>query len=1031
MKRIISALLCLLLLVGCAEPGATAPNTQSPSQSSSSSSSQSLVQSPPLTPVQTTSGIFDALSQRAGYWLRAAVLHCGEGNGRWRDTLDALLQPLVLNLEAGELDTSATPDLSAALSKLDMLYLDESLLNASDWESIQAALLDFTQSGGAVLVPNRFADALPLDYLGASSFEALGAYPTDLSLPQGLGDLTALQSVISDFHYLYRSFSDFEALKTRDYGVAMVPDTAAGLAYQGDRALYAVNRYGKGAVLFVNPLLPNAFLQSGFSMKARDKEQLAFASTVASCNQLLWNEWAAYVYKLRYGFSLERVFGSYGSPSMSWELHYEEITGFEHNSLAQFSTLAEAARQIPSFSLVRNTYWWFTRVERMTYLLGQGRASPSFPMDYEENAYSSGTHIDSGGKWLSQGWLENGGSYFKDYPEYSLRLYPTAVDYSGDGREDFFCGTREGYLYYYENLGMTGLDGRLRLSEAQEVTDLEGKPLKMEYFSSPALLDLDGDGFLDLITGGFDGALHWFRGNGTLAFSPQGILLETDFTGQLLPSVGDIDGDGVLDLAVGSFKGILLLYFGQKQDTATVFDSGHMAALSRLCADQSFGSWLSPCLADYNGDGALDLLIGTLNGYIAFLPGDGHGGFTFSHYLSCGERDYKGTDRIKFGTYATPLLLDLNDDGILDLLCGYQEYGLAYPIDSPYFPQRDTLQQQMDWAKDRHYYVGLHFYTNSYASPEREAYELEAHKRAMEAYGLETNRIGANQHTWYISTLAPEQSMESLWNAGLLWQSGYAGAGSTYIAPQNAAEAVVSLPFFKMDDGKRTILMQNCSVLPYRDTEWSDLSGKYQIPICVYYHCDMMYQSDANARESIQKVSDFQQKFGYNFMREDQLMLASAAAYNVKVDVATTDGGFIITPSALSTDFPLYDQEAQSACGLQIDFAEGLETAFAPDARVWKQTQNGFALGLDGPVTLREGATAASRHLLQVNLPAELTCDENGAEVSFHGEGMLQAVVSGSAETSDTSWTVDHYEDQTVFTKFGAKDTLHLTYSGG
>ncbi len=1015
MKRIISIFLCLLLLSGCAGPDAAVPE----------------IQSPPLTQVNTVSGISDALSQRKGYWLRAAVLHFGEGDGHWRDTLDALLQPLVLNLEAVELDASAIPDISAALSGLDLLYLDESLLDASGWETLQTKILDFTKSGGAVLVPNGFASTLPLDYLGASSFEPLDAYPDDISLPQGLGDLSALQSLISDFHFLYSCFTDFETLKTRDYGVAMVPGTAAGLAYQGDRALYAVNHYGEGTVLFVNPLLPNAFLQSGFSMEARDENQLAFASTVSSCNQLLWNEWAAYVYKLRYGFSMKRVFGSYGSPSMSWELHYEEITGFEHNSLAQFSAMAEAARQIPSISLIRNTYWWFARVETMTYLLGQGGASPSFPMDYEESAYSSGTHIDSGGEWLSLGWMENGGSYFKDYPEYSLRLYPAAVDYSGDGREDFFCGTREGYLYYYENLGMTGLDGRLRLSEAQKITDLEGVPLKMEYCSSPALLDLDGDGFLDLITGGFDGTLQWFRGNGTLAFSPQGVLLDAGFTGQLLPSVGDIDGNGVLDLAVGSAKGILLLYFGQKQGATTVFDSDHMAALSRICADQSLGSWLSPCLADYNGDGASDLLVGTLDGYIALLLGDSHGGFTFSHYLSCGEMNYKGTDRVKFGTYATPQLLDLNGDGVLDLLCGYQEYGLAYPIDSPYFPQRDTLQEQVDWARDRRYYIGLHFYTNAYASPERENYELEAHKRALESYGIETDHIGANQHTWYISTLAPEQSMESLWNAGMLWQSGYAGAGSTYIAPQNSAEAAVSLPFFKTDGGKRTILMQNCSVLPYRETEWSDLSGKYQIPICVYYHCDLIYKSDENARDYIKKVSDFQHKFGYNFMREDQLMLASAAAYNLKVDVATADGGFTITPSAISTDFPLYDREAQNSCGLQIDFAVGFETAFAPDARIWKQTGNGFALGLDGPVTLRENTAVANSHLLQVNLPADLTCDENGAEVSFHGEGMLQAVVSGGAETSDTGWIVDRYEDRTVFTKFGAKDTLHLTYSGG
>lgn len=1005
MKRILCVLLCLTLLAACSAP-ASVPEAAEP-----------------LPAVQNAAELAAALEERDGYRIRAAVLRGGEG-GHWRETLDYLKQPLLVNLEAEVMD------LSTDFSGMDVLYLDESLLSAPDWADAAQRIMDFTETGGAVFVPNAFSDAFPAGYLGAAGFAPL-AFQEELVLPTGLDDLSDLQDLIADFHALYKSFEDYETLKSCDYGNAMVPDTAVPLILSGDGelALYAVNRWGEGAVLFSNSLLPNGFVQGDFSMEARDLSQPAFASTVASCNQLFLSEWAAYVSKLRYGFALDRAFGCYGSPSMCWSLHYEEMTAFENDSLRRFSALAETAGQIPSLVLIRNAYTWFARAETMTYLLGQPEGTP-FRMDFQESAYSSGVHVDSGGKWLTQGWLDEGGSYFDDHTEFRQRLSPCAADFNGDGLADFFCGASDGSITYYENLGMTGLDGRLRVSEAQTVFTTDGSPLKMDYYTAVTVMDVDSDGQLDLLVGGPDGNVHWYRGDGTLVFEQKGILIETGFHGVNLPAAGDIDGDGVTDLAVGSEQGILLVYFGRKEGNATVFSTEQMAALSRDCADWELGHWLSPCLTDYDGDGKTDMLVGTFDGYIALLLGDGTGRFFFDDYLRCNENNYKGNDRLKFGNFAAPMLLDLNGDGIRDLICGHQEYGMNYPIDSPYFPQRDRLQDQMDFAKSRSYYVGVHFYTNSYASEEREAFELAAHKKVMEAYGLQTEGIGANQHTWYTSTIDPAQSMRSLWNAGLLWQSGYAGAGSSYIAPQMSPEAAVSLPFFLTIGGERTLLMQNCSVLPYCDEALSDLSGKYGVPICVYYHCDMIYRSDEEARDYIDKLSDFQGKYGYNFTREDQMMKASAAAYNLTVEVRAAGDGFVITPGAASTDFSLYDESFQKAAGVRVDFTGGLERVFAPDARVWKETEDGYAVGLDGPVTFRQGGETG-RHVLQINTPAEISRADNGAEIAFTGEGMFQAVVSGEAETPDEGWTADRCDGGTVFTGFGGPATLHVRYMGG
>ena len=130
----------------------------------------------------------------------------------------------------------------------------------------------------------------------------------------------------------------------------------------------------------------------------------------------------------------------------------------------------------------------------------------------------------------------------------------------------------------------------------------------------------------------------------------------------------------------------------------------------------------------------------------------------FEDFFTNGEPNYKGNCNIKFGNNCVPFFVDIDGDGALDLLCGSLEYGLCYPIDSEYFPCREELQAQVDYIKEQGFYIGAHFYTNEYSSKEREAYELERHKEAMESYGIDTSFIGANQHTWHTNKVDRTQT---------------------------------------------------------------------------------------------------------------------------------------------------------------------------------------------------------------------------------------------------------------------------------
>lgn len=949
--------------------------------------------------------------------LRAAVLYDGQtADGSWADVLSRLEQPLLLNFSAEALDSGRAD----ALSGFDLVYADESLLSAENPAALAETLMDFVERGGALFLTNGFHSFFPKDFLGAAGFEKITALPEELKFPELGEDLAELQQIISDFSKLYAQYPDSEARAQYDYGYGVKPGTATALVTAGGLALYTMNEYGAGQVFFTNPLLPNTADINGFSLTSRNEAQTALSNTTASGNQLLENAFASYISKQRWGYSLYRVFGSLGRPSMAWELHYEEITGFQNDAGILFGELCRESSQVPGYTLIRNTYWWFLRAESVSYLLGEkGENGAAYTMDYYESAYSSGTHVVAGEEWLSLARLENAGSYFVDYEEFTQRAYPDVVDLDGDGLLDIICGSSDGRLYFYKG---EGFHDRFKTGYREYLTDSAGRPLLVESYSAPAAVDVNGDGVLDLISGCADGKLYWFSGNGDLTFEYQGLLNNCLMPGQSLPAVGDLNGDGRQDLIVGSGGGELTVWYG-KSEAALETSEG-----LPLVLPADLGKWLAPSVADLDGDGKNDLAIGTEEGYIArLLSKDGLP--EFAGYLTLNEKNYKGNANAKFGNNCVPCFADLNGDGTQDLIAGSLEYGLAYPIDSPYYPYYEQLQKSVDYITDNGFYLGVHFYTNEYASPERERAELSYHLAAMEKrYGVSFGPTGVNHHTWYSSTGTPTQSLLSAWEAGLLWNSGFSPAKNGDTAPQVSAQNVISLPFFLTVDGERTILVQNCATLLYSDSEWTDISARYGMPVCIYYHCDFAYQNEEAARENIRTAEAFRRKHAYNFVGEDQLMLATAAAYHLGVSLEATAAGVTITPSALATDFPLYQAAYQNSCGLRISLGEKLaHTALSVDADVWSREGNTIYASLNRPLSISLGERAGT-HLQQVNLPAELSTTDSGAEIKFRDGGMMQVTVAGSAETSSEGWTKEAYDGFTVFTKYGAADTITITF---
>ncbi|MFY9660906.1 MAG: FG-GAP-like repeat-containing protein [Terriglobales bacterium] len=174
--------------------------------------------------------------------------------------------------------------------------------------------------------------------------------------------------------------------------------------------------------------------------------------------------------------------------------------------------------------------------------------------------------------------------------------------------------------------------------------------------ASVVIADVNGDGHPDLITanGGPDVGVLLNNGNGTfqnaVTYSVGGPGLEASSV-----AVGDLNGDGYPDLAVatncGECGGSVLLGNGDGTFHAPIyFDAGQGIS--------------SVAMADLNGDGKLDLVVGVNSSpeynNVSVLLGNGDGTFQpVVNYNPGGE-----------GAVTSLAIADVNGDGYLDLVVG-------------------------------------------------------------------------------------------------------------------------------------------------------------------------------------------------------------------------------------------------------------------------------------------------------------------------------------------------------------------------
>ena len=264
--------------------------------------------------------------------------------------------------------------------------------------------------------------------------------------------------------------------------------------------------------------------------------------------------------------------------------------------------------------------------------------------------------------------FEHRTSRFLSTVDVGAESVPVLVDLDGDGDLDLLVGnkieqddTQNGKLYRYVNEGAPG-SPRLRLDGTLDLPD-------GGYHRVPAFGDLDGDGDLDLVLGTWDDEVRLYRNEGSAAeprWSPADSALVTLTRGRnATPALGDLDGDGDLDLLVGESSGEVNFYRNEGTASEPAYE-----LVSESFEAIDVGSRSVPALVDLDGDGDLDLVVGSDRNGLLLVRNVGTR--TAASFRPAGTLDVP-----TFG-FAAPAFGDMDGDGDDDLFLGGTGGGLWY-----------------------------------------------------------------------------------------------------------------------------------------------------------------------------------------------------------------------------------------------------------------------------------------------------------------------------------------------------------------
>lgn len=261
---------------------------------------------------------------------------------------------------------------------------------------------------------------------------------------------------------------------------------------------------------------------------------------------------------------------------------------------------------------------------------------------------------------------------------------PVQADLDNDGDLDILVAEYYGNFKYYQNTGTATAP-----AFAAPVQNPFGLTAVLSYLPGFALADLDNDGDLDLMayeynTNTYNADIKYFQNTGTAAAptfaapttNPFGINSATYFKA---PNLVDIDNDGDFDLFTLEYNATSYIVEHKYQENIGTAAAPNFGPVQTNPFGLSFPSTSNAGLVDFgdlDGDGDLDMIFGEFGGNGDFRYYQNTGTASAPNFINSLVNPFGLVATNAASTYNkinSPVLLDLDGDGDLDILTG--EYG--------------------------------------------------------------------------------------------------------------------------------------------------------------------------------------------------------------------------------------------------------------------------------------------------------------------------------------------------------------------
>ncbi len=302
------------------------------------------------------------------------------------------------------------------------------------------------------------------------------------------------------------------------------------------------------------------------------------------------------------------------------------------------------------------------------------------------------TYLKSNASGLDpQPWLDEKSVNFPAYnTSVNMPIFPAAfvLDLNNDGRKDFIAAPNDlgtslnvDVAWYYQNTSTSG-EGIFSLQQRDFINDWN---IDLGQGAKPAFFDYNADGLMDIVVGTdgyfvnigeWDTRLVLFENIGTVN-NPQYQLIDDDWLNfsqyedkRLSPAFGDLDDDGDTDMIVAQSGGQLFFV----ENTA---GAGNVPSFPTIFPNYKSiigGTDCTPEIVDLDGDGLTDIVTGIKQGRIVF----------FKNIGTQGSPDFN-PDRTVAPNIDGVGLIDVRDDsqGFVDPR-GYASPKVFFMDDEPY-----------------------------------------------------------------------------------------------------------------------------------------------------------------------------------------------------------------------------------------------------------------------------------------------------------------------------------------------------------